>query len=104
MKPYDKIIVLDFETAWSRSEYTLSKMTTEEYVRDPRSKAWGLCYKEVGTEEIPVWVRGDRIGRWKSSIDWSRTAVLAHNAQFDVTILSWEYGIQPAFILSLIHI
>ncbi len=98
MKPYDKIVVLDFETAWSRSEYTLSKMTTEEYVRDPRFKAWGLCYKEVGTDEIPVWVRGDRIGRWKSSIDWSRTAVLAHNAQFDVTILSWVYGIQPAFI------
>jgi DNA polymerase len=73
-------------------------MTTEEYVRDPRFKAWGLCYKEVGTDEIPVWVRGDRIGRWKSSIDWSRTAVLAHNAQFDVTILSWVYGIQPAFI------
>jgi DNA polymerase len=98
LKPYDKIIVLDFETAWSKSEYTLSKMTTEEYVRDPRFKAWGLCYKEVGTDEHPVWVRGDRIGRWKSSIDWSRTAVLAHNAQFDVTILSWEYGIQPAFI------
>jgi DNA polymerase len=98
LKPYDKIIAVDLETAWSRSEYTLSKMTTEEYVRDPRFKAWGLCYKEVGTDEIPVWVRGDRIGRWKSSIDWSRTAVLAHNAQFDVTILSWEYGIQPAFI------
>ena len=98
MKPYDKIIVLDFETAWSRAEYTLSKMTTEEYVRDPRFKAWGLCWKVVGTDEIPVWVRSDRIRRWKSSIDWSRTAVLAHNAQFDVTILSWVYGIQPAFI------
>jgi len=98
LKPYDKITVLDFETAWSRAEYTLSKMTTEEYVRDPRFKAWGLCWKVVGTDEIPVWVRGDRIGRWKSSIDWSRTAVLAHNAQFDVTILSWVYGIQPAFI------
>jgi DNA polymerase len=98
LKPYDKIVVLDFETAWSRAEYTLSKMTTEEYVRDPRFKAWGLCWKVVGTDEIPVWVRGDRIGRWKSSIDWSRTAVLAHNAQFDVTILSWVYGIQPAFI------
>jgi DNA polymerase len=73
-------------------------MTTEEYVRDPRFKAWGLCWKEVGTDEIPVWVRSDRIRRWKSSIDWSRTAVLAHNAQFDVTILSWVYGIQPAFI------
>jgi len=98
LRPYDKIIVLDFETAWSRSEYTLSKMTTEEYVRDPRFKAWGLCYKEVGTDEIPVWVRSDRIRRWAASFDWSRTAVLAHNAQFDVTILSWVYGVQPAFI------
>ena len=98
MRPYDKIVVIDFETAWSRSEYTLSKMTTEEYVRDPRFKAWGLCYKEVGTDEIPVWVRGDRIRRWAVSIDWSRTAILAHNAQFDVTILSWVYGVKPAFI------
>jgi DNA polymerase len=73
-------------------------MTTEEYVRDPRFKAWGLCYKEVGTDEIPVWVRGDRIRRWAVSIDWSRTAILAHNAQFDVTILSWVYGVKPAFI------
>ena len=98
MRPYDKIVVIDFETAWSRSEYTLSKMTTEEYVRDPRFKAWGLCWKEVGTDEIPVWVRGDRIRRWAVSIDWSRTAILAHNAQFDVTILSWVYGVKPAFI------
>jgi DNA polymerase len=96
--PYDRIVVVDFETAWSRAEYTLSKMTTEEYVRDPRFKAWGLCYKEVGTDEIPVWVRGDRIRRWAVSIDWSRTAILAHNAQFDVTILSWVYGVKPAFI------
>ena len=109
MRPYDKIIVIDFETAWSRSEYTLSKMTTEEYVRDPRFKAWGLCWKDVDLDEPAwapgrtveyqsVWVRGDRIRRWAASIDWSRTAVLAHNAQFDVTILSWVYGIKPAFI------
>lgn len=96
--PYDNILVIDFETAWDRKEYTLSKMTTEEYVRDPRFKAWGLCYKTVGTDENPVWIRGKDIPGWASHIDWSRTAVLAHNAQFDVTILSWAYGIQPAFI------
>ena len=107
--PFDRIIALDFETAWSRSEYTLSKMTTEEYVRDPRFKAWGLCWKDVDlsepawapgrtVEHQSVWVRRDRIRRWAASVDWSRTAVLAHNAQFDVTILSWVYGIQPAFV------
>lgn len=96
--PFKRILVIDAETAWDRKEYTLSKMTTEEYVRDPRFKAWGLCWKEVGEEGAPVWVRGKDIQAWADSIDWSETAVLAHNAQFDVTILSWRYGVQPAFI------
>jgi DNA polymerase family A len=96
--PFKKIIVADFETAWDSKEYTLTKMTTEEYVRDPRFKAWGLCWKVVGEEGHPVWVRGKDIQAWADSIDWRTTAVLAHNAQFDVTILSWRYGVQPCFI------
>lgn len=96
--PFERIIVLDFETAWSRKEYTLSKMTTEEYVRDPRFKAWGLCWKELDADGCAVWVRGSDIQAWADSIDWAKTAVLAHNAQFDVTILSWRYGVQPCFI------
>jgi len=96
--PFDRILVIDFETAWDRKDYTLSKLTTEEYVRDPRFKAWGLCWKEVGEKAYPMWVRGEAIAEWASYIDWSRTAVLAHNAQFDVTILSWRYNIQPVFI------
>ena len=96
--PFKRVLVIDFETAWDRREYTLSKMTTEEYVRDPRFKAWGLCWKEVGEDAYPMWVRGEAIAEWAEQIDWSTTAVLAHNAQFDVTILSWRYGIQPAFI------
>jgi DNA polymerase len=96
--PFDRILAIDFETAWSKKTYTLSKMTTEEYVRDPRFKAWGLCFKEVGEDADPMWVRGDDIAEWAAYFDWSRTAVLAHNAQFDVTILSWRYGIEPCFI------
>lgn len=52
--PFTRVIALDFETAWDRKEYTLSKMTTEEYVRDPRFKAWGLCWKEVGEDAYPM--------------------------------------------------
>ena len=96
--PFDRILAIDFETAWCKKTYTLSKMTTEEYVRDPRFIAWGLCWKEVGEDASPMWVRGDDIEEWAGHIDWSRTAVLAHNAQFDVTILAWRFNIQPAFI------
>ena len=52
--PFKRVLVIDFETAWDRREYTLSKMTTEEYVRDPRFKAWGLCWKEVGEDAYPL--------------------------------------------------
>lgn len=96
--PFDKILVIDFETRWDSKEYTLTKMTTEQYVRDPRFKAFGLCYKTLDVEEDITWVAHDDIQNWVDSVDWSRTAVLAHNAQFDIAILSWVYGAKPCFI------
>jgi len=96
-KPFDRILVVDFETRWDRSSYTLSKMTTEEYIRDDRFKAFGIGWKEYG-DKTSHWVTHESIPQWVDSIDWSRTAVLAHNAQFDVAILSWVYGANPSFI------
>lgn len=98
-RPYDNILCIDFETRWSSKEYTLSKSTTEEYIRDKRFKAFGFCYYWVGEGyETIKWVSHDDIPAFLGTIDWSRTAVLAHNAQFDVAILSWVYGVRPAFI------
>ena len=56
--PYDRIIAVDFETRWDSSEYTLSKMTTEEYIRDTRFKAFGCCFHEYGSDDPIVWVGG----------------------------------------------
>ena len=97
-KPFDRILTVDFETRWDSKEYTLSKMTTEEYIRDPRFKAFGLCAHELGSDQPIVWYGHDELADFVASIDWSRTAVLAHNAQFDVSILAWRYGAKPAFI------
>jgi DNA polymerase len=96
--PFDKILVIDFETRWDSKEYTLSKMTTEQYIRDPRFKAFGLCFTELDSGVPPQWVSHDDLQSWVDSVDWSRTAVLAHNAQFDIAILSWVYGAAPCFI------
>ena len=96
--PFDRIITIDFETRWDSADYTLSKMTTEEYIRDPRFKAFGCCFHELGSDEPIVWVGHRHLPSYLADIDWSRTAVLAHNAQFDATILSWRYGVKPAFI------
>ena len=93
-----KTLVIDFETRWDSKEYTLSKMTTEEYIRSPLFKAFGIGYKWYGEGEAQ-WVTHDDIPSWVSSIDWENTNVLAHNAQFDIAILAWVYGVRPAFIL-----
>jgi DNA polymerase len=97
-KPFDKIVTIDFETRWDSKDYTLSKMTTEEYIRDKRFKAFGLCVREFGSADDIRWVRGTDLPEYFSGVDWGRTAVLAHNAQFDVSIIEWVYAVKPAFI------
>ena len=90
-------MVLDFETRWDSKEYTLSKLTTEQYIRHEKFKAFGMCYKFYG-EETTRWVPHSKLQEFFDSVEWSTTAVLAHNAQFDVSILSMVYGHQPCFI------
>ena len=105
-KPFDRIITIDFETRWStkpvswspNGPYTLSKMTTEEYIRDTKFFAFGACLHEYGTDAVTQWYGGDELHRVLSTYDWGRTAILAHNAQFDVAILAWRYSTHPCFI------
>ena len=97
--PYKNIVTIDFETRWSKADYTLSKMTTEEYIRDPRFKAFGACLHEFGSELPPRWHNGDDLHDALTQFDWNETAILAHNAQFDVSILEWKYDCHPCFVL-----
>ena len=98
MKPYDRILTIDFETRWDKKDYTLSKMTTEEYIRDDRFIAFGACVHEYGSDDPIEWYSGSELPELFSNINWERTAVLAHNAQFDIAILEWVYSCRPAFI------
>jgi len=98
LKPYDRILTIDFETRWDKKDYTLSKMTTEEYIRDDRFTAFGACVHEYGSDDPIEWYSGSELPELFSNINWERTAVLAHNAQFDIAILEWVYSCRPAFI------
>jgi hypothetical protein len=100
--PFEQAVVLDFETSWGRAQHVklgFSCQTNEEYIRDPRFKAWGLSWKWLGSDDAPVWVTRKDLPAFFASIDWSKTAVLAQNAQFDATIMAWRYGVKPAFIM-----
>jgi DNA polymerase I-like protein with 3'-5' exonuclease and polymerase domains len=88
------IITLDFETYYSQ-EYSLSKITTEEYIRDPRFQIIGVGVKvNDGKTE---WFSGTHghIKQKLASYDWANSAVLAHNMMFDGAILSWRLDTKP---------
>jgi DNA polymerase len=87
------IITLDFETFFS-DDYTLSKMTTEAYVRDPRFEAHVCGFYMPNT--IERFIDKANLPYFLSTFDWSDTAILCHHAAFDGLILSHHYGIKPA--------
>lgn len=89
------LLVLDFETFFD-SDYTLKKMTTEAYIRDPRFEALllGIIWPDWRGAR---WYTQDGIAQALGEVDWNNTAVLAHHAQFDGLILSHHYGIKPRF-------
>ena len=53
---------------------------------------------EYGSEKITQWCSHEEPSRVFSAFDWENTAVLAHNAPFDVAILEWVYNAHPVFI------
>lgn len=89
-------LTIDFETFYS-TDYTLSKMSTEAYIRDPRFEVIGVGV--ALDDNMPVWMTPDEFAEFAYHIDWSRVPVLAHHAHFDGLILSHHYGIQPGLWL-----
>lgn len=88
------IITIDFETYFSK-DYSLTKITTEEYVRDDRFEVVGVGVKI--DDEPTEWFSGTmkETKAWLDQFDWENAAVLAHNTLFDGAILSWQFNIKP---------
>jgi DNA polymerase len=88
-----RIAVVDFETFYSR-EYSLTRLTTEAYVRDPRFQTIGFAAK---FDNHPTdWVGGpEQSAKALAKIDWSDTLVVCQNTAFDGAIMAWHYGIKP---------
>lgn len=86
------IVTLDFETYYA-DDYTLSKLTTEAYIRDPRFETI-LCGFQVNHERA-FWVPRDDIPKALGDLGLHKRAVLAHHAHFDGLILSHHYGVRP---------
>lgn len=90
---WDRLVTIDFETYYDQ-DYTLKKMSTSEYIRDPRFKAQMVGIK-IGRKPTKVYT-GARMEMVLRSINWATHALLCHNTAFDGFILSHHYGIKPA--------
>jgi DNA polymerase len=88
------IITIDFETYYDRA-FSLSKMTTEEYIRDSQFETIGVAVRvdDEGTE----FCSGTKvqIKEFLDQFPWDNAVAVAHNAMFDMAILNWHFDIRP---------
>lgn len=89
-------VTVDLETFYDE-KFSLSRMTTEEYIRDPQFEVIGVGMK-IDDEETQ-WFSGTHaeIKAWLNQVDWTNSAMLCHNTQFDGAILAWIFDIVPAY-------
>lgn len=92
------ILTVDFETYYDR-DYSLSKITTEEYVRDPRFEVIGVSVKV--DDEPGQWFSGTakQTKAWLDQFPWESSIAIAHHAMFDMAIKNWRFGIRPKRIV-----
>lgn len=88
------MITIDYETYYAK-DFTLSKLTVEEYVRHPRFEIIGVS---LAVDDLPgVWYPRDEV---QDALDHHKLhdeEVVAHNSMFDGFILNEVNNIRPAF-------
>jgi len=93
--PYKHVVTLDAECYFD-SDYTLSKMSTYEYLADPRFEIHGWAVKHNDDKpnfvlELPKPV-------------WKNTTVVLFNAPFDALILARYHKIHPPFVVDVLDL
>ncbi|TDN70474.1 DNA polymerase [Paraburkholderia sp. BL10I2N1] len=97
------LVTVDWETYYDR-QFSLSKLTTEAYVRDPRFEEIGFAWQINDGEQY--WVTGgyDEIHRAVKDLKLEKRAVLCHHTAFDGLILSQRHGVVASQYLDTLSI
>ena len=92
------MITIDFETYYDK-EFSLSKITTEEYIRSEQFEVIGVAAKV--DDQQTQWCTGskEQIAKFLHDLDLPSHDVLAHHMAFDGAILAWQFGIRPKYYL-----
>lgn len=92
-------IVIDFETYYDK-EYSLKKITSEEYIRCDKFECIGVAVK-IGNMPTHFYKKetGIEIIRHIVTTTYPNSPVVMQNSNFDAGILAFRYGIHPNFIV-----
>lgn len=86
------LLFLDIETYWD-NDYTLRKMSTPEYILDPR---WELQAVAAKADDGPhQFIDGPDFPAWLAQFPAEDTTTVTFNSLFDNSALSWRYGYVP---------
>lgn len=100
-------IVLDFETYWDR-DFTLTKLSTIEYVKDKRFELTGLATQRVGYKAF--FLKPIKAGLFLADLrleygdDLAGITVICQNTKFDCLILQERFGITPKYTVDIMDL
>jgi DNA polymerase len=86
------LVTIDIESFYDR-DFSLSKISTEEYVRSDKFETIGLSVKHG--DGPTQWYPQSEVAPYLASVDWSDKFIIAQNTAFDGAILKWRYGVNP---------
>ena len=91
------VICLDFETFFT-TEYSLSKIQTIEFIRDPQFRFTGLGVGKPGRVRF---IEPQHISNWMHALQAAQSTYtfIVHNARFDITVMQEKFGWVPDYIL-----
>jgi len=91
-------LVIDFESFYS-STYSLSKMSTIEYVKSDQWECLGCGFYSSFLNRSWFYIPEslDQL----QDVDWGGVTVVAKNAKFDILVLQEIYGITPPYIIDV---
>ena len=82
------LVTLDFETFYDK-DFSLRKMTTEAYIRDPLFEVIGVGVKVNDREtECPSGTHKQIKKYLTEAADWDQVMLLCHNTMVDGAILN----------------
>ncbi len=105
----EQVLVIDFESYFD-SDYSITKMSTIEYICDPRFEFTGVSVATLGIgcdKAIKFWPKpylmdgslGDIQTIFGEGLE--QCTVVAKNCKFDMTILAVKFGIIPPYVIDV---